>query len=348
MLRKITYLIFIINCTIHTHAQTGGHAVYSFLNVPVPARTAALGGNTIGLKDDDITLIVQNPAALNKGMSNHMSLSYINYISDINLLHVSCAKSFDSIGHFAASLQNVSYGKFKETDEYGTILGTFKANDYNFSLSYAQDLDSSFTWGINFKTIFSKYSTYSSIGNAVDAGLTYKNKKRLFVASLVFNNFGYQWKTYSGNTKEKLPFYFNIGLSKKLKKAPIRFIVTYENINKWDLTYSNPDIPEPTVDPFTKEPIKKSKFRTSGDKTLRHFLFATEISITKNFHLRAGYNYRRSKEMQLPDKSAAAGLSLGFGIKVSKFYFSYAFVKYHAAGNSNHITLSTNLSSFVK
>lgn len=348
MLKKLAYIFIITSSSLTAFSQTGGQAVYSFLNVPVPARNAALGGNTLGLKDDDITLFNQNPAALNKGMNNQMALSYINYISDINFYHLAYAKSFDSIGHFGVSLQNTNYGKFKETDEYGAELGTFRANDYNLNLSYARDLDSSLTWGINLKTIYSKYYNNSSFANALDAGLTYKNKKRQFVISVVASNLGYQWKTYSGNAKEKLPFYFNAGLSKKLAKAPIRFLINYENINRWDLTYSDPANPEPTVDPFTKEPIKKSKFRTGGDKALRHLIFASEINIGKNFNIRVGYNYRRRKEMQLPDKGGLVGISFGFGVKVSKFNFSYAFSKYHAGGNANHITLSTNLSSFVK
>jgi hypothetical protein len=334
-------------CSLGVFAQMGGQSTYSFLRLPVPARTAALAGNTIGLKDDDVNLVAQNPAALNAGMSNQLSLSYINYISDINYLYATYARSFDSVGHFAASLQKVGYGKFKETDEYGAEIGTFRANDYNFALSYAHDLDSSFTWGVSLKTIFSKYYTYSSLGNAVDGALTYRNKKRQFVISAVINNVGVQWKTYSG-TKEKLPYYINIGLSKKVAKAPFRILISYENANKWDLTYSDPNNPAPTVDPFTKEPIKKSKFRTGGDKLMRHLIFGTEIIVTKNIFLRAGFNYRRLKEMQLPDKSGAVGMSFGLGFKISKFQFSYAFSKYHAIGNVNNVTVTTNFSSFGK
>ncbi|MCD6067721.1 MAG: hypothetical protein K0S33_2547 [Bacteroidetes bacterium] len=337
-----------IMCSLSGFAQMGGQAVYSFLRLPVPARTAALGGNTIGLKDDDVNLAAQNPASLNAGMSNQLSLSYINYIADINYLYATYARSFDSVGHFAASLQKVGYGKFKETDEYGAEIGTFRANDYNFALSYARDLDSAFTWGVSVKTIFSSYYTYSSVANAIDGALTYRNKKRQVVASVVFSNIGMQWKTYSGGPKEKLPYYISAGVSKKVAKAPFRLILSYENINKWDLTYSDPNNPEPTVDPFTKEPIKKSKFRTGGDKLLRHLVFATEIIVSKNINLRVGYNYRRLKEMQLPDKSGAVGLSFGLGFKISKFQFSYAFSKYHAAGNVNHFTVTTNFSSFGK
>lgn len=346
--RKVISSIVLVTALFPCFSQTGGQTTYSFLSLPVPARTAALAGNTIGLKDDDVNLVAQNPASLNAGMNNQLSLSYINYITDINYLQATYARSFDSIGHFAASLQNVGYGKFKETDEYGEIIGNFKANDYNFALSYARDMDSSLTWGVSLKTIFSKYYTYSSVGNAIDAGVTYRNKKRQFVATLVLSNFGYQWKTYSGNVKEKLPYYAHFGLSKKLAKAPIRLLWSYENLYKWDLTYSDPNNPEPTVDPFTKEPIKKSKFRTGGDKLLRHMVIGTEFILSKNFNLRVGYNYRRRKEMVLPDKGGLLGFSLGLGFKISKFQFSYAFSKYHAGGNANHFTVTTNLGSFVK
>ena len=40
------------------------------------------------------------------------------------------------------------------------------------------------------------------------------------------------------------------------------------------------------------------------------------------------------------------GFSWGFGIKISKFHFSYGRATYHLAGGSNHFSLSTNLSDF--
>ncbi len=332
----------------HGYAQIGGKAIYRFLDLPIPARTAALGGNLIGVKDDDINLSFQNPALLNKGMHNQLSFSYINYIKDVNYNYAAYARSYDKIGHFAIGLQNIGYGKFQEANEYGEITGAFRANDYSFNLAFARDLDSNFTYGFTVKTIYSKYYTFTSIGNAIDAGLTYYNPKRLLTFSVLLKNFGYQWKTYTGNAREKLPFDFQAGISKKVAKAPFRLILAYENINTWDLTYSDPNNPEPTEDPFTHKPIKKSKFKTWGDKMMRHVVFGTEIVLTKNFNLRLGYNYQRRKEMILPDKKGMAGFSLGLCLKVSKFQISYGFVKYHVAGNSNHITITTNLSSFSK
>ncbi len=343
-MKKVLFTYFLFTQVIY--AQVGGQGIYSFLKVPVPARTAALGGSTIGLKDDDISLVLQNPASLNKSMSNKIQMSYINYVADINFYNLQYVKSFDSIGHFGISLQNINYGKFIENDEYGMQQGTFTANDYNLAVSYGNNLDSNLSWGITLKTIYSKFYNYSSVGNSADAGITYKNKKKEFVVALVVSNYGYQWKSYSGNTIENIIPEINFGISKKLAKAPIRFLFNYDNINRWNLTYSDPNTSTATKDPFTGEEIKTSKFRTTSDKLFRHFLFGAELSPGKNFQLRIGYNYRRRKEMQLPDNGGLVGISLGFGLKIKKINVNYAFTKYHAAGNSSHISISTNLSSF--
>ena len=336
---KLFYKILFVLLFIKTQAQVGGNSVFSFLNVPVPARTAALGGNSIGLKDDDVSLILQNPSAINGSMNNKFQMSYINYIADINFFNLQYCKSIDSIGHFGVSLQNVNYGNFVERDEYGTEKGTFSANDNQLNLTYGKELDSMLSWGVNVKTIYSKLYTFSSLGNAIDAGLTWKSKRRDFAIALVMNDLGIQWKTYSGNLKEIINPYFNLGISKKLAKAPLRFLMNYERLNKWDLTYANPNNPSPTVDQFTGEEIKTSKFKTFSDKLFRHISVGAEISPGKNFNLRLGYNFRRRKEMQLPDSGGITGFSFGFGIKISKLIFNYAFSKYHAAGNVNHISV---------
>jgi hypothetical protein len=76
--------------------------------------------------------------------------------------------------------------------------------------------------------------------------------------------------------------------------------------------------------------------------------FGVEILITKNFNLRVGYNYRLHKEMMLPDKRTASGLSFGFGLKINRFGISYAYSKYNITGNSSIISITTHLGTYVK
>jgi hypothetical protein len=341
-------LIFILSVlSYQLIAQIGGSGIYSFINLPVPARTAALGGNSIHIKDEDLSLMMQNPALLNSDMHQSIGLNYIRHIAGINHTYLTYAHHYKKAGTFGAGLQHLGYGKFSERDEYGKEIGSFRANDYSFNVSFARQKDSLFSYGITVKTIFSKYYTYSSFGNALDAGFTYHHPKQLLTISVVLSNLGYQWKTYSGTKREKIIPNLQIGISKKVPKAPFRICLAYEYLNIWDLTYTVPQ-ENTSSDLFNQNQNQPSKFRLWGDKFLRHWIFATEVIITKNLHLRVGFDYRRRKEMILPDKRGLAGISFGFGFRVYKFHFSYAYSQYHTAANANHISVTTFFNSFVK
>ena len=348
MVKKYLSILLILAGTSSLCGQIGGQYIYSFLDLPIPARTAALGGNTIAVKDDDISTSFQNPALLSARTSNSISFSFVKYLGDIKYGYVAYGKSFEKIGHFAAGIQQVGYGSFSRRDEYGNDLGFFHANDYCFNLSYARDKDSLLTYGIALKTIYSRLDQYISIGNAVDLALTYSKPSKQATVSAVVKNIGYQWKTYTGNKREKLPFNAQIGASFKVPKAPFRLIATYDHLNVWDLTYTDPNNPPLTEDPFTGEPIKEKKFGKKMDKLGRHFIFANEIIITKNFNLRVGFNYKRRKELILSDKQGIAGFSFGLGFRISKFHFSYAYSQYHPSFGAHNFSITSNLSSFTR
>ena len=347
-MRKIVLFYLLILSFGKSFSQVGGLASYSYLNLPIPARTAALGGSSIALKDDDINTAFQNPALLSSKTNNALSGSYINFLGAINYGYLAYGHSFKGIGHFAVGLQDVGYGSISERDEYGNQLSTFKANDYNFSLMYTYDKDSLLSFGVALKTLYSKYGQYTSVGNVMDFGITYNKPSKLFTLSAVFQNVGREWKTYTGSPHEKLPFNIVIGASQKVKHAPFRFIVTFDYLNRWDLTYTDPNNPPATVDPFTKEPIKQHPVLKFLDKLDRHFILATEMSITKNFFIRLGFNYKMRKELSLTDKQGIAGFSGGLGFKISKFNFSYSYAQVSPVYAMNSLTLSTNLSSFAK
>lgn len=324
---------------------------FHFLDLPMPARAAALGGSSMSIFGDDINLYYSNPALLNKYMSNQLAVNYCNYVSDLNYGNFAYARHInDNIGTVAGGIQFFNYGKFDKRDEYDQSQGNFKASDYSFNLSMAKHLkDTSFSVGGTLKTIYSHYDIYRSWANAIDFGITYRHKSSLTL-SILAKNVGRVWKSYSTNvTKEGLPQDVQAGLSYKVKKAPFRLIVIYDQLTKWNLTYNSPLDETNQIDPFTNKPVKtKKNSQIWMDKFARHWIFATEIVLTKNFNLRIGYNYRLHKEQMLPDKRGANGLSFGFGLKIYKFHLSYAFSKYNVAGNSSIFSLTTNLNSFMK
>ncbi|MGZ3899479.1 MAG: hypothetical protein ACXVNQ_03865, partial [Bacteroidia bacterium] len=98
------------------------------------------------------------------------------------------------------------------------------------------------------------------------------------------------------------------------------------------------------TNPFTSSETKKdstkfqkfeNRFGNGADNFLRHITVGTEIVITKNFNIRIAYNHRRQKEMILPERRGANGLSVGFGFRIKKFGFAYSFTKMAFPGNSS-------------
>lgn len=345
-------------CTTHlVVSQIGGTKVFRFLDLQMPARSAALGGATNAIWDDDVNLSYNNPALLNPGCSKQLAFNYVNYVADLNYGNFMYAHQIKKHFTLGAGIQYFNYGKFDGRDEFDEKTGTFKAADYSFNVSIAKPInaDSTLSIGATLKTIYSHYEGFYSFGNAVDLGLTYHNKKNLTI-TLLAKNYGKQWRTYTGSgPKEQLPTNFQIGISKKVAKAPFRIIALYDQLLKWDLTYVNPQDQNNDIDPFTNKPIvktakelRKEKNKANLDKFGRHLVIGTEIILTKNFNIRVAYNFRTGKEMALPDKKAANGLSVGFGMKIYKFHFNYGFSKYALTGNSHTIGITTNFNYFSK
>lgn len=346
-IRRILFLLSAVILTVSGSAQTGGNNTYEFLNLPISARVSSLGGNLISVKDNDLNVALINPSLLSDSMSNNVALSYINYFADINYGYVAYARHFDKIGNVSAGVHYLDYGKFIRADEIGNTTGDFGASEMSFNLAYAKSiLDTNLTVGVTLKTIYSHLDSYTSWGSAIDLGATYVRPSHGFAAAVVVKNMGRQWKPYVEGNREKLPFEIQIGISKKPKHVPFRFSLVYENLEKWDLTYIDPANPPLTEDPLTGEPIKQNKTKVFGDKFMRHMVIGGEFIITKNFFLRAGYNYQRRKELKIPEKRGATGFSFGFGFRIYKFHISYGRAVYHLAGPSNNFSVSMDLNSF--
>jgi hypothetical protein len=353
--KTLTYLLITISSAIF--AQIGGTKTFSFLDLPIPARSNALGGASMAIWDKDVNLGYCNPALLNPSCAKQLSFNYVNFVSDLSYGNFLYAHQLKKYGTLGLGLQFFNYGKFDGRNDYDEKMGTFKAADYSFNVSFSKTLnkDSTLSLGVGLKTIYSHYDIYYSFASAADLGLTYHNKKQLTV-SLLAKNYGKQWKSFSGNgPKETLPTDLQIGLSKKIPKAPFRVILQYDQLLKWDLTYVNPQDAASTIDPFTNKPIVKTekqkrndKIKSGFDKFGRHLTIGTEILIGKNFAVRVAYNFKKGKEMALPDVKKANGLSVGFGFKVYKFHIDYAYSKYALTGNSNTIGITTNFNYFTK
>ncbi|OFY74569.1 MAG: hypothetical protein A2265_05230, partial [Bacteroidetes bacterium RIFOXYA12_FULL_33_9] len=342
---KYIILFVFVFIAISTNAQIGGKHTYSFLNVNSSARIASLGGNNISIYDNDLNFAAQNPSLLSDSMHNHFAINYLDYFTDINLGSIAYARKIKNCGSFSLGLTYMNYGEFIEADETGKILGDFTAKDYVFNIIWAKKIDSLFSVGAELKPILSNYESYSSFGMAVDLGATYFNPKNNLSVGLVLNNIGVQLKPYTSGNKESLPFEIQAGISKKLKHAPFRVSLTFHNLETYDLTYVNTN-EEDEYTTLSGDTISENKFSNFADDLMRHAIVGIEFLPTKNFYIQLAYNYQHRQEMKLSSRSFIVGMTWGFGIKVSKFRFSYSKVYHHLAGAPNYFSITTNLSDF--
>jgi hypothetical protein len=347
---KSVFIIFIGSViTLSSVAQIGGSQTYQFLNLTNSARIAGLGGNFLAIKDHDITLTLANPSLISSEMNNNLSLSYVNYFTGPNYGYVMYSHTFKNTGSFVGAFQFINYGKFTAADETGIKTGEFSASEYALNIGWARQLGPLFSIGANGKLIYSSLESYHSFGIAVDVAGTYLSKNKLFTASLIASNIGAQIVPYRPGNREPLPFELQAGVSAKLKHIPVRFSFLYEHIEKWDLSYEDPNDPDNQKDPITGETKSQSGASEFADNFMRHIVIGTEITIAKVFDIRLGYNYGRRQELKIYERTGLSGFSYGFGVRIKMFNFSYTRATYQAGAlNPNYITLTANLGGFKK
>ena len=330
--------------SIQLFAQTGGRTTYKFLNLTQSARVAALGGNFVAIHDNDLGLALANPSLITPQMGNSLSLNFTNSFAGTNYGFASYWFNLKKVGSFAGSMQYYSYGKADNTNEFGETNGQFSAGEYAFNLGWGRMLDSVFSIGANVKMIYSSLEIYNSLGMAVDVTGSYVPNES-FCASLLFRNIGRQITAYTAEGVEPLPFEIQAGISKKLAHVPFRYSILLQHLEKWDLSYTDPNA---TVDPFTGEPTPQTDLEKFAGNAMKHIIFGGEFIPAKFLSIRIGYNYLRRQEMKVVSRPGSVGFSWGFGLKVSKFNFNYARAAYHLNGSPNYISISTNLGDWGK
>ncbi len=321
----------------------GGSTTYGLLLLDNTARVAALGSGGISVKDNDLGLAFQNPSLLDSCADRHLAMNYVNYFAGINYGYASYAHHLNKWGTWSATLQLLNYGKFRRFDEFEQDLGEFTAGEYMLAISNSHAIDSNLQVGATLKLINSVLDQWQSFGMALDLAATYHLPQQLLTMALVIRNAGVQLKPYVLGNREPLPFEIRAGITKKLKHAPFRLSLGLDNLQRWDLTYSDPNAPL-EIDPTTGDVIvpKEPGFI---QKLALHANFGVELLLGKSFYVASGFNYRRRREMVTETRPALTGFSIGAGIRIKRFSISYAHSGYHRAGGTNLLTLTTDLSS---
>lgn len=338
-MRTLFWLFFVWGITAPVFAQLGGNATYQFLNLMSSPRQAALGGKIITNVDYDVTQGLYNPATINLEMDNQLALNYANYLGDISYGTAAYAYTIDRrVQTFHAGITYVNYGSFDGYDENGNSTGTFTGNETALSFGYAFQIGfSDFYAGANIKLISSKLEQYSSLGGALDFGLIYINEYLEFNAALAIRNLGTQFTTYAG-LNEPLPFEIDLGFSQKLKNVPIRWHLTFENLQQWPIAAANPA--RVNTDLIGNQTQEEIGFLS---QLIRHTLVGAELFPDRGFNIRLGYSFRRAEELRILEQRNFSGLSFGIGIKFNKLRFSYTHARYSTASNTSFLGVQISL-----
>jgi hypothetical protein len=313
--------------------------VYQFLNLAQSPRQAALGGKTVTVVDYDVNQAFYNPATINQKMSNRLSANYGNYYGEVTYGTAAYAYTYDQhVQTFHAGISYINYGTFEGRDELGNLTNDFTGSEAALSMGYAYNIPWTEVYvGANAKLISSTLETYNSWGAAVDLGLLYVDTKNDINYGLAIRNIGAQITPYA-ETREKLPLSIDAGISQLLENVPIRWHMTFENLQQWDIAFSNPNRAETSLDGSTQE--EKVSFFNNA---LRHVIIGAELFPEKGFNIRLGYNFRRSAELRILEQRHFSGISLGFGIRFGKVKLDYSYSRYTVAANTSLFGLMIDL-----
>ncbi|MFY8065153.1 MAG: type IX secretion system protein PorQ, partial [Flavobacterium sp.] len=304
-------------------------------------RQAALGGKVITLYDSDVNQALFNPATINPEMDNHLAVNYGSLFGEVTYGTAAYAYTYDRhVQTFHAGVNYVNYGSFQGYDEFGQTTTSFTGSEMALSLGYSYNIPFTNVYlGGNAKFISSTLESYSSFGAAADLGFLYIDEDNDINWALSVRNIGTQITTYAGS-RENLPLEVLLGVSQELDNVPIRWHLTLENMQQWQLAFSNPNRAEGSLDGGST-PEKVSIFGNA----LRHVIIGAELFPEKGFNLRVGYNFRRAEELRILEQRNFSGLSIGFGLKMGNLKFNYSYSRYTLAANTSLFGLTIDFSN---
>ena len=309
---KKTFLYIAIFFSIITISSAN---TFNFLRDFSNARSAALSGSVICI-DNDLDIVIFNPAALNTVSNRNISVTFLKHTLDINSGAIQYILPVNwEDGKMSVSALFTNYGSFDYVNKNGVFNGTFSANDLALGATYSNILDTNLYYGVGLKFIYSNIEKYHSTAVALDAGLLYKFADERTNIAVSLLNVGTQLTTFDGII-ESIPNDLRIGFNHKLKGMPLLFNLSFVNLAE-----------------------STNKF---FDR-FKNIAIGGEFNIGKFIDLRVGYsNYIRNALNNELDKGLS-GFSAGLGVKTDYIFIDYGASVYSASLYLHRFTLKFNL-----
>ena len=334
-MRSCFFIFFSLVFCVGSAQTIGGSAAYNFLHLPASVLISGAGGVNISYKTDEVGIASNNPALLGPQLHSHLHASFNGFLGGIKA-YSSTASLYKEKWQtsFGGHIYFLDYGSIPQTDAAGNTSGTFRPVDFVVQIGAGRKYLERWNYGVNLKLIHSKYQQYTSSAIALDAGVLYEDSANSFTASVLAKNMGFQLKTYAGQT-EDLPFDLQVGVTKRLSKAPFGFSLTAQHAHQFDIHYND-----------TTYNSENGLDQNAGFfyRLLNHFVVASHVYMGKNLEATFGYNHLRRSELNMGSTSNGLnGFSLGIRVKFQKIQVLYARSNYQSNIAYNQIGITLRL-----
>lgn len=313
----------------------GGSSAYNFLKLPSTPLLTAAGGVNTSYKTNEVGLSANNPALLSSDLHSQLGLSFNSFLAGIKTYSLTGACQKEKLNtSFGGHIYFVDYGSIPNTDAAGNVSGSFHPVDYVVQVSAARKYLEHWSYGASLRFISSNYQLYKSSAIALDFGVLYSDSSNQLFASVLAKNMGFQVKTYAGQN-EDLPFDLQIGITKRLAKAPFGFSVTAQHVHHFNILYSDENFN--TDNNFSSN-------NNFFNKVFNHIVIASHIYLGNNLEATLGYNHLRRQELNIGSSgNGLNGFSMGVRIKFAKLQVLYARSNYQRNVSYNQLGLTLHM-----
>ncbi len=290
-MKQSVFLILLFVFSLSNVHAADGTAGFEFLRTEYSSRAAGLGRSFVAMRGD-VNGLYHNPSSLAFTEERQFAVNYIDYLIDFGGGLAAYTQRINGYGQITGSVIWMDYGDFDETDDFAQMTGrSYGAYDLAFALSYADELEQYFSYGVTLKYVHSKIDLYTANALALDFGLMYAapfSDDLYFGLSLL--NVGKALDAYI-DSKESLPLSLRLGVSKKLEHLPLELSLNLNDLNAYE---------ESVWD-------RLAKFSIGGEFTLSNLL-----------RLRLGYENELHSDLKTGKDDGFAGVSLGLWIGLER------------------------------
>lgn len=300
-------------------AQTlGGAAAFSFLRAPSGPLATALGTANVSVITRDPMAAALNPALLREEMRGQLSVTANAFFSGARRVGGRYCLGLGSSEPtlLSAVIDYVDYGSAPATDASGNLLGEFRARDQAVQLTASRAYGERWHYGLTLTFAGSAYGIYRSQALLADAGLTYTDTTGLFRVGFTARNMGAQLRTYAGRA-EDMPFDLQVGVTKRLRHAPLQFSFTAQRAHRFVILYRD-------------TAFNIANFGVPGragvlENLFRHVVLSVQGFVGDRVELTLGYNHLRRAELAVPNgANGMTGFSAGAALLLRRMQVRYA------------------------